>query len=157
MAFFNPKKMKTDGKYYPVAVIVDEPIETEELAEQISLASTVSKADVVAVFAALPSVMAQGMNSGRSVHLQDIGHFRYTINARKGGKDTADEVTADDVEATRIRFTPETRFANKGAAATRALVSGNVRWVRWGGAPTSSSGSTDTGGSGGGQGENPLG
>lgn len=157
MAFFNPKKMKTDGKYYPVAVIVDEPIETDELAEQISLASTVSKADVVAVFAALPAVMAQGMNAGRSVHLQDIGHFRYTINAHKGGKDTADEVTAADVEATRIRFTPETRFANKGAAATRTLVSGNVRWIRWGGAPASSSSSTDTGGPDGDEEENPLG
>lgn len=98
--------MKTDGKYYPVAVIVDKPIETDELAEQISLTSTVSKADV---------------------------------------------------EATRIRFTSETRFANKGAAATRILVSGNVRWIRWGGVSASSSGSTDTGGPDGDEEENPLG
>lgn len=157
MAFFKVTKMKSTGKYYPTAVLVDKPIETDELAEQIAEISTVSKADIVAVLASLPGVMSRGMNSGRSVHLQDLGFFRYTIDARKGGRDTEKEVVPDDVERTRIRFTPETHFST-GRVATRALTPESVRWVKWGG-ETTDSGSDTTGGSGtgGGQEENPMG
>lgn len=147
MAFFKVTKMKSTGKYYPTAVLVDKPMEIDELAAQIAEMSTVSKADIVAVLASLPGVMARGMNSGRSIHLQDLGFFRYTIDARKGGRDTEKEVSPDDVERTRIRFTPETRFST-GRVATRALTPESVRWVKWKG-ETTDDGSTDTGGSGG--------
>lgn len=160
MAFFKVTKMKSTGKYYPTAVLVDKPMETDELAEQIAEISTVSKADIVAVLASLPGVMSRGMNSGRSVHLQDLGFFRYTIDARKGGRDTEKEVVPDDVERTRIRFTPETHFST-GRVATRALTPESVRWVKWKGEATDGSGSTGGSGSGtgsdGGQEENPLG
>lgn len=160
MAFFKVTKMKSTGKYYPTAVLVDIPMETDELAEQIAEISTVSKADIVAVLASLPGVMSRGMNSGRSVHLQDLGFFRYTIDARKGGRDTEKEVVPDDVERTRIRFTPETHFST-GRVATRALTPESVRWVKWKGEATDGSGSTggtgSDGGSDGNQDENPLG
>lgn len=163
MAYFKVTKMKSTGKYYPTAVLVDKPIETDELAEQIAEISTVSKADIVAVLASLPGVMSRGMNSGRSVHLQDLGFFRYTIDARKGGRDTEKEVVPDDVERTRIRFTPETHFST-GRVATRALTPEAVRWVKWGGATADDSGNADGGGTTGGetggdgdQGANPLG
>lgn len=133
MAYFKPQKMKANNRYYPVAVITDKPMETDELAQQISEASTVSKADVVAVLAALPSVMARGMNAGRSVHLQDVGYFRYTAAARKGGQETPEKVTASDVDHARVQFRPETQFKN--GAATRALAN-NVHWTRWEGNAT---------------------
>lgn len=164
MAFFKVTKMKSTGKYYPTAVLVDKPMEIEELAGQISEMSTVSKADILAVLAALPGVMSRGMNSGRSVHLQDLGFFRYTIDARKGGRDTEKEVVPDDVERTRIRFTPETRFST-GRVATRALTPESVRWVKWKGETVDDSNTGDggtgdntgTGGDGGGVDENPFG
>lgn len=157
MAFFKVTKMKSTGKYYPTAVLVDKPVEIDELAEQIAEISTVSKADIVAVLASLPGVMSRGMNSGRSVHLQDLGFFRYTIDARKGGRDTEKEVVPDDVERTRIRFTPETHFST-GRVATRALAPESVRWVKWGGATTDNGGNADDGGgSDNNQGANPLG
>ena len=149
--------MKANGKFYPTAVLVDKPMEIDELAEQIAEVSTVSKADVVAVLASLPTIMSRGMNAGRSVHLQDVGFFRYIIDARKGGRDTEEEVTAQDVERTRIRFTPETRFSS-GRVATRALTPASVRWTKWGGSTVSEGGSTPGGGTGGeGQEETPLG
>lgn len=132
MAFFKAREMKINGKFYPVAVLIDDPMEIDELAAQIAEASTVSKADAVAVFAALPSVMARGMNAGRSVHLQDVGYFRYTAAARKGGRDKAEDVTADDILRARVRFTPETRFS--GDTTTRALTPKDVRWKRYDGA-----------------------
>ena len=51
MAFFKAQQMKTNGKFYPVAVLVDRPMEINEIAAQIAEASTVAKADVVAVLA----------------------------------------------------------------------------------------------------------
>lgn len=118
-------------------------------------ASTVAKADVVAVLAALPSVMARGMNAGRSVHLQDIGHFRYTVAARKGGRGTAKEVTADDILHARVRFTPETRFS--GDTTTRALTPSGVRWTRFDGQPQPDPDEPDGGSGDDKEDENPLG
>ena len=134
MAYFKPMQLHSNQKYYPVAVIVDRPMEQEELVAAISEKCTVHKADVLAVLAALTNVMAAGMNAGRSVHLPDLGCFRYTIHARKGGRDSAKEVTAADVQGTRIRFTSETRFASGNRkAATRALAPVSVHWTRWDG------------------------
>lgn len=156
MAYFKVQKMKRNERYYPVAVLTDRPMETDEIAQQISEASTVSKADVVAVLAALPTVMARGMDAGRSVHLQDIGRFRYTIAAKKGGQATAKEVSANDVDHTRVHFTPEGSRRQAGVV-TRAL-SDSAHWVKWTGttdASTSEGGGTEQGG-GEGQEESPL-
>lgn len=86
MAYFKPKQLKSNGKYYPYAVITDRPMETDELVEQIMEMSTVHKADVLAVLSVLPSVMARGMNAGRSVHLQDIGFFRTPLPHARAGR-----------------------------------------------------------------------
>lgn len=156
MAYFKVRKMKMNDRYYPVAVLTDRPMETEEIAEQISEACTVSKADVVAVLAALPSVMARGMDAGRSVHLQDIGRFRYTIATKKGGQATAKEVSANDVDHTRVHFTPEGSRRQAGVV-TRAL-SESAHWVKWTGTAedaTTEGGGTEQGGDGG-QDESPL-
>ena len=85
------------------------------------------------------------MNAGRSVHLQDIGFFRYTIAARKGGQDTPDKVTADDIELTRIRFTPETNYT-QGRAVTRTLAPDSVHWTRWKGEEDKGTSTTPGGG-----------
>lgn len=158
MAFFKAQQMKVNGKFYPTAVLVDRPMEIDEIASQIAEASTVAKADVVAVLAALPTVMARGMNAGRSVHLQDVGHFRFTAATRKGGRDTAKEVTAADIVRARVRFIPETRYS--GDAATRALTPESVHWTRFDGQPQPDPSEPDGGGSSGSDGdqnENPLG
>ena len=143
MAFYQVKKLKPKDKYYPVAVLVDVPMEIDEIAEQISEMCTATKSDILAVLSALPTVMGRGMNAGRSVHLPEIGNFRYTINARDGGRDTADEVTAEDIEGVRIRFTPETHYTT-GRTATRSLVDSNIRWTLWRGAAVDDGTDTDT-------------
>lgn len=156
MAYFKVQKMKRNERYYPVAVLTDRPMETDEIAQQISEASTVSKADVVAVLAALPTVMARGMDAGRSVHLQDIGRFRYTIATKKGGQATAKEVSANDVDHTRVHFTPEGSRRQAGVV-TRAL-SDSAHWVKWTGTTDASTSEGGGAGQGGGEGqeESPL-
>lgn len=135
MAFYKAVKMKTDGKWYPQAVQVDQPFSTDEVADRLAQISTVSRADVYAVLKELPGVMADMMAQGRSVRLDSLGTFRYTINAERQGVDTADEVSDAQIKAVRVRYTPETRRPTKNGAVTRALVDDALRWVRYDGIP----------------------
>ena len=134
MAFYKPRKMK-DEKWYPFAVQIDEPFTTEQLADRLAEISTVSRADVYAVLGNLPGVMADMMAQGRSVRMDGLGTFRYTINAEKKGVDTAEEVGAEQIVAVRVRYTPETRRPTKSGPVTRALVDDGLRWIRFDGKP----------------------
>lgn len=135
MAFYKAVKMKTDGKWYPQAVQVDQPFTTDEVADRLAQISTVSRADVYAVLKELPGVMADMMAQGRSVRLDSLGTFRYTINAERQGVDTAEEVSDAQIVGVRVRYTPETRRPTKNGAVTRALVDDALRWVRYDGIP----------------------
>ena len=134
MAFYVPKEMK-NGQFYPFAVQVDQPFTTDEVAERLARISTVSSADVYAVLKELPGVMADMMAQGRSVRLEGLGTFRYTINSMKQGVATAEEVSDKQIVGVRVRYVPETRRPNQKGAVTRALVDENLRWVRYDGQP----------------------
>ena len=146
MAFYRPFQMK-NGKWYPYAVQVDQPFTTDQLADRLADISTVSRADVWAVLKNLPGVMADMMAQGRSVRLEGLGTFRYTINAEKQGVDTAEEVSDKQIVAVRVRYTPETRRPNQKGPVTRALVDDDLRWVRYDGQPVEDedTGTDDTG------------
>lgn len=135
MAFYNAMQLKSNGKWYPQAVQVDQPFTTKELADALAEISTVSYADVMAVLGNLPGVMGKMMAQGRSVRMEGLGTFRLTINAEKQGVDTADEVSDAQIKAVRVRYTPETRRPTKNGAVTRALVDDALRWVRYDGIP----------------------
>ena len=135
MAFYNAFQAKANGKWYPQAVQVDEPFTTEDLADRLAEISTVSRADVYAVLGNLPGVMADMMAQGRSVRMDGLGTFRYTINAQKQGVDTPEEVGAEQIVGVRVRYVPETRRPTKSGPVTRALVDDNLRWIRFDGTP----------------------
>lgn len=135
MAFYKPVKMKSNGKWYPQAVQVDKPFETDEVADRLAAISTVSRADVYAVLKELPSVMGDMMAQGRSVRLEGLGTFRYTINASDKGVDTPEEVGDRQIKGVRVRYVPETRRPNRAGAVTRAIVDTDLRWVRFDGQP----------------------
>lgn len=135
MAFYKPMKLKSNGKWYPQAVQVDKPFETDEVADRLAAISTVSRADVYAVLKELPSVMGDMMAQGRSVRLEGLGTFRYTINASDKGVDTPEEVGDKQIKGVRVRYVPETRHPNRSGSATRAIVDTELRWVRFDGQP----------------------
>lgn len=137
MAFYKTMKMKSNGKYYPVAVLVDKSFTTDELADRLAAVSTVSRSDVYAVLKDLAPVMADMMNAGRSVRLEGLGSFRYTINAVKDGAAKEEDVDESFVRSTRIRFVPETTHKRRRGDATRALAD-SVRWVKYGTAQAAS-------------------
>ena len=70
------------------------------------------------------------MAEGRTVKLEGVGTFYYTINAGKGIA-KPEEVTAKQIKNVRVRFIPETSRTQNNKVATRSLVSDNIYWEEW--------------------------
>lgn len=162
MAFYKPVYKKISKKYYPQAVVRGKQISTKELASALSDRSTVTTADVYAVLIDLGKVMSTYMAQGRSVKLEGLGSFRYSITAKKQGVDTAEEVSASAIVGTLVRFTPESTRNADHTTATRSMVAGSIEWTKYAGeeSETDSSGSvssgSDSSGSSSGEDSNPL-
>ena len=126
MAFFKPIYKKLSKLWYPQAITADKPVDMDELCEQIALISTVSKGDTKAALTALGQVMGTFMNAGRSVQVEGLGTFYYTCTSEGQGKATKEEVTAQCITGTRVRFVPES--SRRGNTVTRGLIGDNVTW-----------------------------
>ena len=163
MAFYKPRLKKRSGLYYPEAVTVGKQVSTKQLAQALSDRSTVTLSDARAVLSELGTVMSTYMAQGRSVQLEGLGSFRYTINAQKQGVETLEEVSPLQIKSIRVRFVPETTRNADGTVATRSCQPGAVDWFLWAAEEKKKAddGSTgeDAGGSSGGDsgtGSNPL-
>ena len=128
MPFFKKEQKAINDKWYPRTVTVGYPVEMDEVCKRIAEMSTASAADSKAVLTALGQVLGSLMNTGRTVHIEDLGSFYYGCVAEGTGKDTPEEVTADCITATRVRFLPE-RNVQQNGAVTRNLVGNEVFWV----------------------------
>ena len=76
----------------------------------------------------LGGVLGDYMNSGRTVKLDGVGTFYYTIDSAGNGVDTPEEVSAKQVNGTRVRFIPEVGRGSGNEVTTRSLVSSKVFW-----------------------------
>lgn len=132
MAYY--KKIKLNGKWYPRSVTVGKPVTITEVAERISAGCTVSPADISAVLLALGGVLGDFMAEGRTVKLEGMGTLYYTSNAEGNGVDSAEEVSAEQINGIRVRFVPQTRLNQRNKVVSRALVRKDINWVEWGGA-----------------------
>ena len=124
MPFFKKAQKAINDKWYPTTVTVGRPVEMDEVCNRIAEMSTASEADTKAVMTALGKVL----NTGRTVHIEGLGYFYYGCVANGNGKDTPEEVTAECITATRVRFLPE-RNVQQNGAVTRNLVGNEVFWV----------------------------
>lgn len=130
MAFFKKVKKKVTGLWYPQVVTVGKPITTDQVSNRQASISTVSRGDTYAVLKNLGEVMAAFMAEGRTVKLDGIGTFYYTINADKGIA-KPEEVTAKQIKNVRVRFIPESSRTQNNKVATRSLVSNSIYWEEW--------------------------
>ena len=176
MAFYRKSKFNVGTKenpsykWIPRAILVGKQINVKELSKRIAAESTVSETDVRAVLTALPSVMGMFMRLGRSVKLEGIGTFQYTINCHGTAVDSKDKVSARQITDVRVRFQPERTFSSGRTAMTRAMAE-NISEIEWidvdtltsddDGTPSTpsqgggnSGGSTPDPGTGGGSGDN---
>lgn len=140
MAFYKKTQKNINGLWYPQAVTVGKPVTTDEVSDRLAHISTVSRADVYAVLKELGGVMSDYMANGRTVKLDGIGTFYYTVNSTKNGVETPEEVSASQINGVRVRFIPETTRTSSGRVATRSLVADSIFWEEWGGADTTPSG-----------------
>ena len=151
MAYYQKKKKKVGEdsyKWYPQAVTSGSPITTQQVAKRLAAISTVSYADVQAVLAELAGVMADYMALGKTVKLDGLGTFYYTITAGGNGVDTPEEVNVGQITGVRVRFIPEaTRSGvSKSSPMTRTLVAQGIEWEEWGGKQEDDGGQPGTGG-----------
>ena len=122
MSFYKKAFNEKFGVYYPAAVTVGQPVPVKKVAKRLSQMCTVTYADVMAVLGELPGVMADYMAQGKSVRLDGLGTFRYTLKT-KGVADEADFDFQKQVEAVRVQFVPQREGAQtKGSVSTRSLV-----------------------------------
>ena len=130
MAFFKKVKKKITGLWYPQVVVVGKPATTDQVAARLAQISTVSRGDTYAVLKDLGGVMASFMAEGRTVKLEGVGTFYYTIDADKGIA-KPEEVTAEQIKGVRVRFIPETSRTQNNKIAARSLVSETIYWEEW--------------------------
>lgn len=113
------KNFKLDKKQFYPQIAPATPIGLNDVAEQIEKQSTVSLADIKGVLDALQEVVLEAMADGYSVRLGDLGSFRPTLRAAKS-REHLEDVSADDIKAVRVRFTPS-------PALTKKLLPSNVQ------------------------------
>lgn len=136
MAFYRKAKLnkgtKDDPQYiwFPRAILVGKQINVKELSKRVAAESTVSETDVRAVLTALPGVMSMFMRLGRSVKLEGIGSFQYTIGCQGKVVDSEDKVSARQITDVRVRFQPERSFSPGRTNMTRAMAE-DVSEIEW--------------------------
>ena len=129
MSYYRKTYNKKFGVYYPSAVVMGQPVPVKKVAKRLSQMCTVTYADVMAVLGELPGVMADYMAQGKSVRLDGLGTFRYTLKT-KGVADEAEFDFQKQVEAIRVQFIPTREGAQtKGSVSTRALVPTGIEWI----------------------------
>lgn len=129
MAFFKKFFKKMSNKWYPQAVTVGKPVTTKEVADRLAQISTVSRSDVYAVLMDLAGVLADYMAQGRSVKIDGLGTFYYTLTASGNGVDSEDKVNASQITGVRVRFIPEATRKSGMRSMNRSLISDNIFWM----------------------------
>lgn len=162
MAFFKKFQSKLNDLWYPKAITTGVPITTDKIADRLSILSTVTRGDTYAVLKNLGGVMADYMAMGRTVKIEGVGTFYYTVATNKRGVATADEVNSGQINGIRVRFLPEVKRSSGKKITTRSMVDTDVDWTDIEKLANGSTAGGNTeggngGNAGGNQNENPLG
>lgn len=88
-----------------VSIVPTTPVNTKEMAERIGQATSVNKADVVAVLSALGYELSEALLDGRTVQIDEIGSFSVKLGLKEP-KHLEDRVTHHDVTVKGITFRP---------------------------------------------------
>ena len=150
--YYKARQQKRNGKWYPQSVLHGRAVTTKQLCDDITQASTVAPADVLAVLRSLSDSMVKYLVEGRSVKLDGFGNFYLTATAKGNGVDTADEVSPQQINKVMVRFLAEKQNSVGGIKSSiPTLAAAQINWQRVDAAPSSGSGSdSGNGGSNGG-------
>lgn len=99
------------GKWYGRAIMLD-TISTKELADEISHASTVTYADVMAVLAEMQHAIKNHLQNSHKVALEGLGVLGVAMQTKLAK--TRKEFTANNIKGYRVVFYPEVKFVPSG-------------------------------------------
>ena len=99
----NPLKKDEPAKAYATAQANGE-LSLKQLSRRVSMQTTVSRADVVAVLISTVENLLDALQEGKQVDFGDLGAFRLQINS--GGAPSADLFTSDYIKGVNIQFVP---------------------------------------------------
>lgn len=105
----NPMDKDAPSKYYATPVWTEAMCTTEELAEEISLATSLTPADVKACIACFMQSVPKHLMRGEAVKFDTFGIFRLSFSVREG-HEKAEDVSAKDIDTKRILFRPSTKL-----------------------------------------------
>lgn len=128
MAFYTINYNPNSKVYFPRAVVKGKPVETEEIAAELSEMCTVTEGDVLAVLGNLPGVMHKFMKLGKSVHLEKLGFFKLELSS-KGVASLAEFDFDAQKETVHVRFNPERVKAANGSFSRKLVDYSTIEWV----------------------------
>ena len=105
--------------YYSCRAIKANDYDFEELAEDISLATTVTKPDAQAVLGVIKLFITKALLAGRAVVLNDLGRFQISLQSKCfTAEDLADKefVPSSKIKGHRILFRPEAKLKKEVAS-----------------------------------------
>ena len=100
----NPKEDSEPKRYY-ANPIWNGICSTDELANEISLATTLSPADVKACIACFMQSIPQHLMKGEAVNCEGFGIFRLSFSVKEGHLESKD-VSSSDIKKFRVLFRP---------------------------------------------------
>ncbi len=107
----NPGKNAVEGTtYYACRAIKTNDYTFDELAEDISFSTTVTKPDAQAVLAVIKPYITKALLAGRAVVLEDLGRFQISLQSKCFSQDTmaaSDFTPSSMIKGHRILFRPE--------------------------------------------------
>ncbi|GAD05157.1 histidinol phosphate aminotransferase [Porphyromonas crevioricanis] len=114
---------KTNKTLWYPAIHLHSDVTFEEFIELVADETTVSSADVKAVFDRAAKVLIRLLQDGKSVDCGDMGTYRPSITAKTGsGVDSAEKVGVELVDKAKVIYTPRVKVktALKGVRLERA-------------------------------------
>lgn len=103
-------------KWYGRAVSMGR-VKTEDLADEISHSTTVTRADIMAVLIELTQVMKKHLQNSMTVALEGLGDFRVGLKTK--AVDKAEDFTAANIYGYQINYHPEVKFVPNGQVSAK--------------------------------------
>lgn len=110
--------------YYSCRAIKSNDYTFDELAEDISFSTTVTKPDAQAVLAVIKPFVTKALLAGRAVVLEDLGRFQISLQSKCFTEETMaadDFIASSKIKGHRILFRPEVSL-KKEIASKLSLV-----------------------------------
>lgn len=105
----NPQLPEEPRKFYGMAKSLG-VVNIREIAEQISLETSLGTSDVLAVLESLLINIPKNLRKGFIVKLRDFGTFKLMMSTE--GSSTSEEFQTSMIKKTKIHFKPDPLFSN---------------------------------------------